>query len=110
MLWNNKEFEKADLYFMKSSQKDPENCIIYVHRAMIQINLNGINEKALQLINKAIEVDDKCEHAYRVLGSIEVQRYNYILFIYIIKINTSISLMNIKKAKVIFSYLFQILI
>jgi hypothetical protein len=32
-------------------------------------------DKAVDLINEAIKIDDKCSFAYETLGTVEVQRY-----------------------------------
>ena len=42
----------------------------------IQFTCSGDISKAVDLITKALEVDEKCEFAYETLGTIEVQRGN----------------------------------
>lgn len=76
MLGDSQAFGKADEYFEKASKIDPTNATIYVHRGLLQLQWQGNVEKGLEFINKAIEVDDKCEFAYETLGTIEVQRGN----------------------------------
>lgn len=67
--------DKADTYFAKAIEKDPENAIVYVHRGLLQLQWNGNIDKAVDYFHKALETDEKCEQAYESLGSIEVQRY-----------------------------------
>uniref|UniRef100_U5EUC8 Putative translocase of outer mitochondrial membrane complex subunit n=1 Tax=Corethrella appendiculata TaxID=1370023 RepID=U5EUC8_9DIPT len=70
------QFQEADNYFEKASKIEPDNAQILVHRGMLQLQWTGNIEKSVQLIRKAIEIDDKCEFAYETLGTIEVQRGN----------------------------------
>lgn len=74
MLRELQDYEKADEYFAKAIEKDPENATIYVHRGLLQMQWEGNVQKAVEFIDKAIEMDEKCEFGYETLGSIEVQR------------------------------------
>lgn len=47
---------------------------LYVHRGLLLLQWKGDINEALKLLEKAIEVDDKCEFAYETLGTVEVQR------------------------------------
>ncbi|XP_011172046.1 mitochondrial import receptor subunit TOM70 isoform X1 [Solenopsis invicta] len=76
MMCETQEYQKADAYFAKAIEKDPENATVYVHRGLLQLQWNGNVDKTVEYINKAIELDEKCELAYESLGSIEVQRGN----------------------------------
>ncbi|XP_053989726.1 mitochondrial import receptor subunit TOM70 [Hylaeus volcanicus] len=76
VLSESQEFEKADTYFAKAVGKDPNNATTYVHRGLLQLKWNGDIDKALEYINKAIELDDKCEFGLETLATIEVQRGN----------------------------------
>lgn len=81
MMTETQQYDQADIYFAKALEKDPKNATFYVHRGLLQLQLNGNINKAVEYIQKAIEVDKKCELAYESLGSIEVQRYasfNYV--------------------------------
>lgn len=82
MMSETQQFQKADTYFAKAIEKDPENATVYVHRGLLQLQWNGNVDKTVEYINKALELDEKCELAYESLGSIEVQRYvfNVIVF------------------------------
>ncbi len=55
---------------------DPENANLYVHRGLISLQSRGDVNSAVELIRRALEIDDKCEFAYETLGTIEVQRGN----------------------------------
>lgn len=79
MMSEGQAYEKADKYFAKAIEVDPENANVYVHRGLLQLQWHGSTisgiEKAVEYIHKALEIDEKCELAYETLGSIEVQRY-----------------------------------
>lgn len=47
---------------------------LFVHRGLLLLQWKGDINEALKLLEKAIEVDDKCEFAYETLGTVEVQR------------------------------------
>ncbi|XP_076749172.1 translocase of outer membrane 70 [Xylocopa sonorina] len=74
MLTERHKFEEADKYFAKAIEKDPNNATVYVHRGLLQLQWTGDVDKAIEYINKALEMDDKCEYGYETLGTIEVQR------------------------------------
>lgn len=76
LLCDSQAFGKADEYFEKASKVDPTNATLYVHRGLLQLQWQANIEKGLEFINKAIEIDDKCEFAYETLGTVEVQRGN----------------------------------
>ncbi|XP_012222349.1 mitochondrial import receptor subunit TOM70 [Linepithema humile] len=76
MMTETEQFDKADTYFAKAIEKDPDNAIIYVHRALLQLQWTGNIELVVKYINKALELDEKCELAYESLGSLEVQSGN----------------------------------
>lgn len=70
------EYKKADEYFVKAIKIDPNHSTVYVHRGLLQIQWNGNVDKAIEYINTALKLDDKCEFGYEALGTIEVQRGN----------------------------------
>lgn len=74
MLTNMQEWSKADEYFTKAIEKDPENATIYVQQGMLLIQWTANVDKAVEYMKQALEIDDKCEIAYETLGTIEVQR------------------------------------
>lgn len=41
---------------------------------MLKLQWTGDVETAIEYINQALELDDKCEFGYETLGTIEVQR------------------------------------
>ncbi|XP_011699475.1 PREDICTED: mitochondrial import receptor subunit TOM70-like [Wasmannia auropunctata] len=71
-----REYEKADTYFVKAIQKDPDNAFIHVHRAMLQLEWKNDIDKTVELLNKALELDEKCDLAYEALGYIATKRGN----------------------------------
>ncbi|XP_008556932.1 mitochondrial import receptor subunit TOM70 [Microplitis demolitor] len=76
MLCDSQSYDKADEYFAKAIDKDPSNATIRVHRGLLQLQWTGNVEKAVEYINKALELDQKCEFGYETLGTIQVQRGN----------------------------------
>lgn len=70
------QFAEADKYFEIAINRAPESASIYVHRGIMHLQWSGNIEKALEYMEKSIEIDEKCELAYETLGTIEVQRAN----------------------------------
>ncbi|XP_011700888.1 PREDICTED: mitochondrial import receptor subunit TOM70-like [Wasmannia auropunctata] len=71
-----REYRKADTYLVRAIQKDPDNAFIHANRAMLQLKWKNDDDKAVELLNKALELDEKCELAYEVLGYTEIKRGN----------------------------------
>lgn len=76
VLSDQQQFDQADSFFEKAMKMAPDNAALYVHRGIMQLQWNGDIQKALEYMQKAIEIDEKCELAYETLGTIEVQRAN----------------------------------
>lgn len=76
VLAEQQHFEQADKLFEKAIGIDANNATLFVHRGLLQLQWTGNVDRAVELINKAIEMDNKCEFAYETLGTIEVQRAN----------------------------------
>lgn len=74
ILTEQQQFDKADELFEKAIDLAPTHATLYVHRGLLYLQWNGDIQKALGYLNKAIEVDEKCELAYETLGTIQVQR------------------------------------
>lgn len=74
ILSEQQQFDKADELFDKAIKLQPTQASLYVHRGLLHLQWNGDVNKSLEFLNKAIEVDDKCELAYETLGTIQVQR------------------------------------
>ncbi|KAL5279699.1 TOMM70A family protein [Megaselia abdita] len=70
------QYAEADKHFETAIKKAPDAASIYVHRGIMQLQWTGNIEKALEYMEKSIEIDEKCELAYETLGTIEVQRAN----------------------------------
>jgi len=47
---------------------------ICVPSGLLQLQWTGDVPKAIDLINQALKMDDRCEFGYETLGTIEVQR------------------------------------
>lgn len=74
ILTEQQQFDKADELFEKAIKLAPTQASLYVHRGLLHLQWNGDIQQALDLITKAIEIDDKCELAFETLGTIQVQR------------------------------------
>lgn len=74
VLSDQQEFSEADNFYNKAIKIEPENAQIFVHKALLQLQWKADIVAAVELIEKAIQVDDKCEFAYETLGTIQVQR------------------------------------
>lgn len=74
ILSEQQQFDKADELFEKAIKLQPTQASLYVHQGLLHLQWNGDIKKALELLNKAIEIDEKCELAYETLGTIQVQR------------------------------------
>lgn len=74
VLSDQQEWVRAESLFDAALSVDPGNASLYVHKGLVQLQKSTDFDKAVKLINKAIEMDDKCDFAYETLGTIEVQR------------------------------------
>lgn len=74
VLTDQQEFKEADKFFDKAMKIEPDNAQILVHKALLQLQWTANLVKSVELIEKAIQIDDKCEFAYETLGTIQVQR------------------------------------
>ncbi|XP_050416577.1 mitochondrial import receptor subunit TOM70 [Patella vulgata] len=84
------KFEDGFKYFNKAAELEPDNPNIYVHKGLLLVQWKSQLEEGCKLVKKAIQVDPKCEYAYEVLGTIDVQRGNMVNALE--SFNTAISL------------------
>jgi len=70
------EYDRADQLYQDGMAVDPQNANLLVHRGLVALQAKGDVSKAVELIQSALELDEKCEFAYETLGTIEVQRGN----------------------------------
>ncbi|KAJ1070772.1 hypothetical protein K5549_003751 [Capra hircus] len=75
-LTDQQQFGKADEMYDKCINLEPDNATTYVHKGLLQLQWKQDLDKGLELISKAIEIDNKCDFAYETMGTIEVQRGN----------------------------------
>lgn len=71
---HHQNFQKVDACLVKTIQKYPEYAYVYETRGLLQFKHGSVN-KAIECFNKAIELDYKCEVAYKELAKIEMQMY-----------------------------------
>uniref|UniRef100_A0A1L8DVS1 Putative translocase of outer mitochondrial membrane complex subunit n=1 Tax=Nyssomyia neivai TaxID=330878 RepID=A0A1L8DVS1_9DIPT len=76
ILMEQQQFKESDQLFEKALQMDPGNATILVHRGILQLQWRGDVDTAVQFLQRAITVDQRCEFAFETLASIEVQRGN----------------------------------
>ncbi|KAI1291950.1 Mitochondrial import receptor subunit TOM70 [Halotydeus destructor] len=72
-LMEQQNFDDADKYFLKAIKCDPEDANLYVHRAILKLQSANDTTTAINLLEHALQVDDRCQFAYEMLGSLEVQ-------------------------------------
>ncbi|XP_055799918.1 mitochondrial import receptor subunit TOM70-like isoform X2 [Salvelinus fontinalis] len=75
-LTDQQQFSKADQMYNKCIDLEPDNATTYVHKGLLQLQWKQDLDLGLDLISKAIEIDNKCDFAYETMGTIEVQRGN----------------------------------
>ncbi|XP_036834852.1 mitochondrial import receptor subunit TOM70 [Oncorhynchus mykiss] len=75
-LTDQQQFGKADQMYNKCIDLEPDNATTYVHKGLLQLQWKQDLDLGLDLISKAIEIDNKCDFAYETMGTIEVQRGN----------------------------------
>jgi len=76
VLNDQQEYDKADELYQAGMKVDTQNANLLVHRGLVALQAKGDVSKAVELIQSALELDEKCEFAYETLGTIEVQRGN----------------------------------
>jgi len=76
VLNDQQEYDKADEQYQAGMKVDTQNANLLVHRGLVALQAKGDVSKAVELIQSALELDEKCEFAYETLGTIEVQRGN----------------------------------
>lgn len=76
VLTERQEYTDADAVYQKACEVDPTSATLQVHRGLLLLQWTGEIDKAVELMRKAIKLDEKCEFAYETLGTVEVQRYS----------------------------------
>ena len=66
VLSDQSRFDEADELYVRAQKIDPNNANLLVHRGLIRLQWKGDVAAAMELIEKALKVDDKCEFAYEV--------------------------------------------
>lgn len=74
VLADQQQFSQAQQYYEKAMKLAPKNPSLLVHQAIMMLQWRGDIDAAVTMLNRAIEVDPKCELAYETLGTVEVQR------------------------------------
>ena len=74
ILSEQEQYEKAEEFYDKALEKDPNNGALIVQRALNIMTWKNEFDEAIELLNKAIEIDNTCEFAYETLATIEIQR------------------------------------
>jgi len=76
-LSEHEDYEEAERLFDKASKLAPTNANIFVHKALLEVQAkNGDIDKSVKIIEKALQIDPRCEFAYEALGTTELQRGN----------------------------------
>lgn len=75
-LMEQSEFAEAEKLFNKALECDRKDANIYVHRGILEMQSKFNFEKAAFFMEEALRVDDQCQFAYEMLGTINVQLGN----------------------------------
>ncbi|GFR07346.1 mitochondrial import receptor subunit TOM70 [Trichonephila clavata] len=70
------QYQKAETYFRKAGDLDPQDPNVYVHLGILTLQWKEDCNLALEYLNKAISMDEKCQFGFETLGSIEIQKGN----------------------------------
>ncbi|KAF5294899.1 hypothetical protein FQR65_LT10697 [Abscondita terminalis] len=81
VLAERQEFQEAEKLYLKALEIEPQNATILVHRGLLVLQWTSDIKKAVEYMNTAIQMDEKCEFAYETLGTVEVQRGNLVIAI-----------------------------
>ncbi|GBL86209.1 Mitochondrial import receptor subunit TOM70 [Araneus ventricosus] len=70
------EYQKAETYFKRAGELDAKDPNVYVHLGILALQWKEDVNLAIEYLNKAISMDEKCQFGYETLGSIEIQKGN----------------------------------
>ncbi|XP_011694266.1 PREDICTED: mitochondrial import receptor subunit TOM70-like isoform X2 [Wasmannia auropunctata] len=76
IMMENQQYKTADNFLATAMENDPENAVFCVIRAIFQLHWKNDFDKTVELLNKALDLDEKCEMAYEALGCIAARRGN----------------------------------
>lgn len=76
VLQDMQQFAKAEEHFDTAIKLEPYNPVHLVYKGMLMLQSREDVEKAVELVNEALEIDEKCDFAYETLATLEVQRGN----------------------------------
>lgn len=70
------QFSKAEEHFDIAIKLEPQNPVHRVYKGLLMLQSRQDVEKAAELVNEALVIDEKCDFAYETLATLEVQRGN----------------------------------
>ncbi|KXJ11106.1 mitochondrial import receptor subunit TOM70 [Exaiptasia diaphana] len=70
------QFEDAMEKYEAAHKIQPENPVHLVYKGLLMVQWKQDFEKAVELVQSAIDLDKKCDFAYETLATLEVQRGN----------------------------------
>ncbi|KYN39743.1 Mitochondrial import receptor subunit TOM70, partial [Trachymyrmex septentrionalis] len=79
MMSETRQYQKAHIYFTKIIKKYPKDTSmssVYLQRACLQFDWSSNSESKAEYLKKAIELDEKCSFAYKLLGIVEMKKGN----------------------------------
>ncbi|KAJ7378009.1 Mitochondrial import receptor subunit TOM70 [Desmophyllum pertusum] len=76
VLQDMQQFSKAEEHFDDAIKLEPQNPVHRVYKGMLMLQSRQDVEKAVELVNEALVIDEKCDFAYETLATLEVQRGN----------------------------------
>ncbi|XP_011694283.1 PREDICTED: mitochondrial import receptor subunit TOM70-like isoform X2 [Wasmannia auropunctata] len=76
MLSESRQYKKADTSLIKAIKEDPESALNHMQRAVLHLKWKDDVDKAEEYLNKALDLDERCDKAHEMLGYIAVKRGN----------------------------------
>jgi import receptor subunit TOM70 len=84
ILSEQEDYGKAEKYYEIALQKDPKNAALLVQRALNLMTWQNEFEKPVEMLKQAIQIDDTCEFAFETLATIEIQRFFFLTFLFLL--------------------------
>ncbi|PAA46406.1 hypothetical protein BOX15_Mlig032506g1, partial [Macrostomum lignano] len=75
-LLETQQFDEAEKAFKRVTELEPDSGTAYVHQGLLRLQAHNDTEGGVALIQRALEVEPRCEFALETLATIEVQRGN----------------------------------
>ena len=68
------DFDEADRCFLRAIESDPQDANLYVHRAILKMQMMESADMSVKELEQAVKIDDQCQFAWEILGTLNVQK------------------------------------